>query len=284
VAAAGSPTVRRRRLAVELRRLRGNNRTGGEIARALGWSPAKISRYELGQGGFPLDEVGKLLDFYGVTEPRRTQFLDLAADANARGWWEDYADDLQPKYTEYIGLEAEAHTVAAWNNYIVPGLLQTKEYARQLNVGYDSVMPTASAILDRLVQVRMTRQELLERDPPLRLSAVIDESVLLRQIGDRALMHAQLLRLAEVGSLPSVELRVLPMASGSSLVSDSFTIFKFESLADVVSMETLKSEMYVEGDSETHLYKVVFDGLVKASLPPPDSRDLIMQTAARLWT
>ena len=92
---SASPTVRRRRLAAELRRLRGG-RTGTTVAKALGWSPAKVSRYELGQGTFPLEEIEKLLDYYGVTEPRRAQLLDLAAEANERAWWYDYADALSP--------------------------------------------------------------------------------------------------------------------------------------------------------------------------------------------
>lgn len=286
MATDGSPTVRRRRLAAELRRLRGK-RTGGTVAKALGWSPAKISRYELGQGGFPLHEVERLLDYYGVSEPRRTQLLGLAADANARGWWEDFDDTLTPEYMEYIGLEAEAQTVAAWSNYVIPGLLQTEDYARQLNVGYNSVVPTPSGILERLVQVRMIRQELLKRDPPLRFSAVIDESVLRRQIGSPELMRAQLLHLAEVASFPNVDLRVLPLTARTFPASDSFTIFKFESwadflagrLADVVSTESLKTEMYVEDESGTHLYQLVFDGLVRASLSPSATRELIVRLA-----
>ena len=114
MAASASPTVRRRRLAAELRRLRGA-RTGGAVAKALGWSPAKISRYELGQSNFPLDEVEKLLDFYGVTEPRRGQLLALATEANQRGWWEDYADALTPDYMEFLGLEAEATAASEWH-------------------------------------------------------------------------------------------------------------------------------------------------------------------------
>lgn len=290
MAADGSPTVRRRRLAAELRRLRGK-RTGGTVAKALGWSPAKISRYELGQGGFPLHEVKRLLDYYGVAEPRRTQLLELAADANARGWWEDYADILHPGYIEYIGLEAEAHTVAHWNNYVVPGILQTEEYARELNVGYNSVIPTPPGVLDRLVRVRMIRQELLKGERPLQLKVVVDESVLQRQVGSSALMYAQLQHLAKISHLPSVELRIVPLASGSSLVSDSFTIFKFESradllagrLADVVSTESLRTEMYVEGESDTYLYHLVFNGLISVSLSKSDTRELILQTADRLW-
>jgi hypothetical protein len=292
VAASASPTVRRRRLAAELRRLRGA-RTGGEVATALAWSPAKISRYELGQTNFPPDEVEKLLDFYGVAEPRRGQLLTLAAEAGQRGWWEEYADVLAPEFMEFIGLEAEADSMAHWQVGVIPGLLQTEEYARELNIGYRSVIPTPPGVLERLVRVRMIRQELLSREPPFRLSVVMDESVLLRKIGDRVLMHAQLLRLAAAADLPNVGLRVMPLSNReTSLVADSFTILSFGSqptheadkLADVVSTEGVTSELYVEGESDTYLYRLVFQGLVNASLSPADSQHLIRQTAERLWT
>jgi hypothetical protein len=291
VAASASPTVRRRRLAAELRRLRGR-RTGGAVANALGWSPAKISRYELGQSSFPLDEVEKLLDFYGVTEPRRGQLLDLAEEANQRGWWEEYADVLAPEYMEFIGLEAEADTMAHWQIGVVPGLLQTEEYARRLNAGYQSVIPTPPGILDRLVRVRMIRQGLLTRDPPLRLSVVIDEAVLLRKIGDRGLMHAQLQHLTAVADLPNVELRIMPLSGReTSLVADSFAILSFGpqatgeagKLSDVVSTENVTTELYVEGETGTYLYRLVFRGLLNASLSPADSQNLIRRTADELW-
>jgi len=120
VTSSASPTVRRRRLAAELRRLRGS-RTGSTVAKDLGWSPAKVSRYELGQGTFPLEEIEKLLDYYSVPEPRRAQLLDLAAEANERAWWYDYADDLSPAYMEFIGLEAEAASALVWQAAAVPG-------------------------------------------------------------------------------------------------------------------------------------------------------------------
>jgi transcriptional regulator with XRE-family HTH domain len=291
VAASASPTVRRRRLAAELRRLRGL-RTGGAVAKALGWSPAKISRYELGQTNFPLDEVEKLLDFYEVTEPRRGQLLALAQEANQRGWWEGYADVLAPQYMEFVGLEAEADTMAHWQLAVVPGLLQTEDYARRLNAGYQSVIPTPPSILDRLVRVRMIRQELLTRDPPLRLSVVIDEAVLLRKIGDRGLMHAQLEHLAAVADLPNVELRIMPLSSRETpLVADSFAILSFgrqatdeaDKLADVVSTENVASESYVVGETDTYLYRLVFQGLLNASLSPADSQHLIRRTTDELW-
>ena len=289
VATAGSPTVRRRRLAAELRRLRGS-RTGTEVSRALGWSPAKISRYELGRSGFPLDEVEKLLDFYDVTESHRSHLISLAEDANQRGWWEEYTNALAPEYMEFIGLEAEAASVAHWQADVVPGLLQTEEYARQLNDAYQSVVPTPPGILDQLVRVRMIRQGLLTRsDAPLQLSAVIDEAVLLRKIGDRRLMSAQLQHLARVAELPNVGLRILPLNRDTSLVADSFVIFSFHSvdqtskLGDVVSAESLKSELYVEGETDTYRYRLIFQGLADASLSAADSQILIAQTAEHHW-
>jgi transcriptional regulator with XRE-family HTH domain len=267
-------------------------RTGGAVARALGWSPAKISRYELGQSSYPLDAVEKLLDFYEVTEPRRGQLLGLAVEANERGWWEEYADVLAPEFMEFIGLEAEADTVAHWQVGVVHGLLQTEDYARKLNAGYQSVIPTPPRILERLVRVRMIRQELLSRDPPLRLSAILDEAVLRRKIGDRGLMRAQLLHLAAAAEMPNVELRIMPLSNReTSLVADSFTILSFgpqdtdeaDKLADIVSTESVTSELYVEGETGTYRYSLVFQGLLNASLSPADSQHLIRQIANELW-
>lgn len=288
--ASGSPTVRRRRLAAELRRLRGN-RTGGAVAQALGWSPAKISRYELGQGGFPLHEVEKLLDFYGVTEPRRTQFLDLAADANARGWWEDFADVLTPEYVEFIGLEAEAHSESHFQVETVPGLLQTRDYAWHIHNAVQSTLPTPPSVIERRVEVRMTRQRVLtERIPRLELTAVIDESALLRKVGNRATMHAQLLHLDKQAELTNVVIRVLPLQRDSSVMTGSFVIFGFNPegtpggpLGDVVSTESVASEVYVEGETDTYAYRLAFRSLADAALPPEESRALIREIAERVW-
>jgi transcriptional regulator with XRE-family HTH domain len=291
VAASGSPAVRRRRLAAELRRLRGG-RTGTEVARALGWSPSKISRYEQGRSTLLFDEVSKLLDLYGVSDPERGLLLSLALDASQRGWWEDYADALPEESLAFIGLEAEAVSVAQWQVEVVPGLLQTEDYARQVYAGYQHVVPTTSpGVVERRVRVRMKRQEVLARDPPLQLSVVIDESVLLRRMGAREIMRAQLERLAAAAELGNVDLRVLPLNNENSLVADSFVIFGFGTnsvddsvlLHDVVSTEGVKSETYVEGETDTHLYRLVFQGLVKASLPPCESLRLIRRTAEDVW-
>lgn len=286
---SASPTVRRRRLAAELRRLRGSSRTGITVAKALGWSAAKVSRYELGQGTFPLEEIEKLLDYYGVTEPRRAQLLALAVEANERAWWDDYADALPAGYMEFIGLEAEAATAAEWHLAAVPGLLQTENYARAIHAAHQRVVLMPPSFVERRVHVRMLRQQVLTtRNPPLELSAVIDESVLLRKVGSPAVMFEQLCHLAEIAQLPNVEVRIRRLGSDASLMADSFVVLGFGpeggagKLGDVVSTEGAEQNLYVEGETETHVFRLLFKEFAAASLPPDDSRELILETAQQL--
>jgi hypothetical protein len=286
---AASPTVGRRRLAAELRALRGA-RTGGTVASALRWSPAKISRYELGQTSFPRQEIEKLLDFYEVTEPRRGQLLALAADANARGWWEEYSDVLPPGYMELIGLEAEAASIVEWQNEAIPGLFQTNEYSFEVHSAFQSVVRMPPGHIARRSQVRMIRQRVLtERDPRLELSVVIDESVLLRKVGSHDLMFDQLRHLADMGELPNVELRVLPLHRGTALMADSFAVLGFSrqdeavKLGDVVTTESVTTHVSIEGEVDTYIYRLIFQAFLDATLSADESRDLILETAERVW-
>jgi hypothetical protein len=292
MAPSGSPTVRRRRLAAELRRLRGN-RTGSEVSRGVAWSTTKISRAESGRESIPPPEVEKLLDYYGVTDPLRGRLLELAEDATQRGWWEDYADALTPQYMEFIGLEAEAASSLQLQADAVPGLLQTEDYARQLNAAYQTVVPTTPpSVFDRFLRARMRRQERLTREPVLQLSVVLDEAVLLRRVGDRGVMHAQLERLAGAAELPNVDLRVLPLNRDIALLAGSFVIMSFgsgamsgaASLGDVVSTENLNTELYIEGETDTYLYRLFFQALIKASLSSAESRQLIVTTMQSIWS
>ena len=286
---SASPTVRRRRLAVELRRLRGG-RTGTTVAKALGLVAAKVSRYELGQGTFPLEEIEKLLEYYGVTEPRRAQLLDLAAEANERAWWDDYADALSPQYMEFIGLEAEAVSELEWQVEAVPGLLQTEEYARAIHTAHQRVVLMPPGIFERRIRARMIRQELLTtRNPPLVLSVVIDEAVLLRKVGSREVMARQLRHLAEMTQLPNVELRILPLEGESSLMAESFVVFGFSPehetsrLGNVVSTESVENYFSIEGETDTYTFRLFFLAFTAAALSPDDSRELILETTRRLW-
>jgi transcriptional regulator with XRE-family HTH domain len=292
MAPSGSPMVRRRRLAAELRRLRGN-RTGSEISRAVGWSPTKVSRAESGRESIPPAEVERLLDYYGVSEPLRGRLLGLAEDATGRGWWDDYSDAVSPQLLEFIGLEAEAVSTLQWQADVVPGLMQTEDYIRQLNAAYQTVVTTTPpSVYDRFTRVRMLRQQRLTHEPVLQLSVVMDEAVLLRRIGDRELMRAQLSQLADIAKLPNVELQVLPLNRKTALLAGSFVIMSFGSrgmgeagsLGDVVSTESLNTELYIEGETDTHLYRLFFQALAKASLSPAESRQLIVTTMERVWS
>jgi hypothetical protein len=291
MAASGSPTVRRRRLAAELRRLRGS-RTGSEVSTGVGWSTTKISRAESGRETLPPSEVEKLIDYYEVKDPLRARLLGLAEDAIQRGWWDEYTDALSPEYMEFIGLEAEAASTLQWQSDVVPGLLQTEGYAKQLDAAFQRIKPTTPPVVhERFLRVRALRQERLTREPVLHLSVVMDEAVLLRAVGDRDVMRTQLASLAKAGELPNVELRVLPFNRNRALVAASFVILGFgsrggpeaTSLGDVVSTESLNTELYVEGEADTYFYRLFFQALSEAALPPAESRHMIIESMERAW-
>ena len=260
-------------------------RTSGRI---LGWSKAKVSRYELAQGGLKPADVARLLEFYGVQGNHREQLLALAEEATYKGWWEAYSDVLTEGHLAYIGLEAEATSILEWQINVVPGLLQTEQYAREVLSGYQEVATISPRAIERRLETRLIRQQLLTRDEPLEYVALLDESVLHRQRGDRSVMHAQLQRLADVSELPNVTIRILPLKRNHGLAVDSFSVLQFgkaheTTLHDVVSLEHLSSELYVEGDTDTHQFKLAFNHLVEESLSPQESRELILAVSSQLW-
>jgi transcriptional regulator with XRE-family HTH domain len=286
---SGSPTVRRRRLAAALRALRADSgRTADDVGRALGWSKAKISRYELARGGLRPADVARLLDVYGVVGARREQLLALAEEAVHKGWWEAYADVLTEGHLNFIGLEAEATSILEWQINVVPGLLQTERYARDVLSGYDEVETISPRAIQRLVETRLTRQQLVTRDEPLELTVVLDESVLRRRRGDRAAMYAQLQHLAEISERQNVTIHILPLEERHGLAVDSFAIMEFggsdeATLHDLVSLEHMLNEIYIEGDADTHHFRRAFTHLVSGSLPPQQSRELILAIAREVW-
>jgi transcriptional regulator with XRE-family HTH domain len=286
----GSPTVRRRRLAAELRRLREQSgQTAEAVGKILGWSKAKVSRYELAQSGLKPSDVESLLNVYGVHGERREQLLALAEEATQKGWWEAYADVLTEEHAAFIGLEAEATSVLQWQVNVIPGLLQTEEYARDIFLGYQVVSRSAPAVIERRVQTRMIRQQVLTRDKPLDLTVILDESVLRRQRGDRTMMHAQLKHLAEAANRPNVNLRILPLAGPKRLALDSFQILKFgraheTPLHDVVSAESLINYLYVEGETGTFEFALAFEYLAQESLGTEESREFVLRIAEQLWS
>jgi transcriptional regulator with XRE-family HTH domain len=287
--APSSPTVRRRRLAAELRAIReSRGKSGDAVAAALKWSPSKISRYERARTGLRPSEVERLLDYYKITGPHRELLLALAEDAAQKGWWEEFGDSLSEDYQQFIGLEHEATSIAIWHVDVVAGLLQTEAYARHIISSYSKVEPVAPGMIGRLVRVRMRRQEVLDRDG-FQLSVVLDESVLRRRIGATSVMYEQLQRLAREADRPNVTLRVLPLDAQHSVSVESFVIFGFgvdseAMLQDVVSTEQLVSGFTLEGERETYLHRIALQMLSEASLDPAASKALILETAEALWS
>ena len=287
--APGSPTVRRRRLAAELRGIReSKGKSGDAVAAALKWSPSKISRYERARTGLRPREVERLLDYYEITGPRRALLLGLAEDAAQKGWWEEFTDSLSEDYKQFIGLEHEATSMAIWHVDVVTGLLQTEDYARHIIGSYSRVEPVAPGMVGRLVRVRMRRQQVLSRDG-LQVSVVLDESVLKRRIGAESVMYDQLMRLVKEADRPNLTLQVLPLDAQHSVFGESFVIFSFGQdadamLQDVVSTEHLRSGFTLEGERDTYLHRIAFQMLSEAALDPVASRALILETAESYWS
>jgi len=287
--APASPTVRRRRLAAELRGIREDKgKSGDAVAAALRWSPSKISRYERARTGLRPQEVARLLDYYQITGPRRALLLGLAEDAAQKGWWEEFAESLSDDYKQFIGFEHEAASMAIWHVDVVTGLLQTEAYARHIISSYSRIEPLPPGMIGRMVGVRLRRQQVLDREE-LQLSVVLDESVLKRRIGDESVMYEQLQRLVRDGDRPNLTLQILPLSAQHMVFGESFVIFGFRDDSDalqqdVVITEQLRSSVTLEGERETYLHRIAFQALSDASLSPAESRALILDTAESYWS
>ncbi len=287
--APASPTVRRRRLAAELREIRESKGKSGEaVAAALKWSPSKISRYERARTGLRPRDVERLLDYYQIAGPRRALLLELAEDAAQKGWWEEFADTLSEDYRQFIGLEHEATSMAIWHVYVVTGLLQTESYARHIISSYGRVEPMTPGMIGRLVRVRARRQQVLDRDG-LQLSVVLDESVLRRRVGNEPVMYEQLQHLAREADRPNLTLQILPLSAQHTVFGESFVIFGFGEdsdamLQDVVSAEHMRDGSSQEGEKETYLHRIAYQMLAEASLDPAASKALILETAESHWS
>jgi transcriptional regulator with XRE-family HTH domain len=288
----GSLTIGRRRLAAELRRLRElANLTGDDVADQLGWSGSKVSRIELNRIGVKSADLTKLLDLYGVGGAHRAELLGLAQAPRSKGWWEAYADVVSAEYAGYIELEAEAETALCWSAQLVHGLLQTEDYMRAAMESHVEWMPvTPSGRIRRLIEVRLARQRLVTEDKSLNLSVVLDESVLLRRMGQARVMRRQLEHLLSVSGLPNLTLRVLPLAGTHPIGTGSFTVLAFppvlavEPPADAVYLEQLvRNEVYADKEDEVYQYRVAFERLTAGSLDPDQSRELIARAAGETW-
>jgi transcriptional regulator with XRE-family HTH domain len=278
------PTVRRRRLGRELRRIReGRGLTLEAAARRLDRTFSSLSKIERGVQGLRHGELAFILDQYGVTgENLRQALLALRKDANKKGWWLDYKDRIEPSLLDYISLESDASAIRSFEALHLPGLLQTKDYARAI-IG-TGVPSLASRRLDELVSVRMARQQILRTTQPL-LWSVIDEAALHRSFGGRGVMRDQLRHLVEISQHGCVTLQVLPFASGAHPGKEGpFTLLDVGERGElmIVLIESLTHSWYLEEDEDVHRHRLVFDHLCATALSAVDSRALIERVMSAL--
>ncbi|MBT2476723.1 helix-turn-helix transcriptional regulator [Streptomyces sp. ISL-94] len=271
-----NPTVSRRRLGSELRRLReSSGMTTQQVAARLLISQPKISLLENGRRLIKPRDVRDLCELYGVRDQRRVDHLmQMARESGQQGWWNAY-DDIP--YGAYIGLEAEAAAIRFYEPLVVPGLLQTPAYARAVIAG---TIPhaTAEQAATRL-QVRMRRQDRL-RAPghPLRLWAVMDESALSRVVGSREVMREQLDHLTHLSAQPHITMQVLPHEVGAHPgVSGQFSLLEFADATDVsvVYLERFTSDLYLEKRSDVRRYSAMYAHLQAQALSPEATRHFI---------
>ena len=275
-----SPTVRRRELGARLRALRlEHGLTVEDVAERMEVSPAKISRIETAARGVSLADVRFLCDLYSVSRDDREQLLTLTRESRRQSWWQQYG--LPEALSTYIGLEDAAASIQQYETSIVPALLQTEDYAHALVTGVGFDAPPDQ--VDQLVAARMTRQNILGSDTPPSLWAVIDEAALHRSVGGPEIMRTQLAALAERSRIGNVTLQVIPYQTGAHPgVNSSFIILHLEEVQDVVYVEGLIGNFYLQSPNDVSRYRRTFDQLRALALGPQDSRALIHSVAERL--
>jgi transcriptional regulator with XRE-family HTH domain len=281
-----SPTVRRRRLRYELRRLRDEHGlTIEQVQEASGGDikAPSISRWENGERSVRPTDLRLLLDIYQVDGERREALLTLARQAKERGWWQSYASAIPEWFQVYVGLEAEASTVRVYESELVDGLLQTPDYYRAFLGAAPAAAADAEA--ERKIEVRLARQERLTGEDPPEYWAVLNEAVIRRVVGGAEVMAAQLDHIAEMAALPQVNVQVLPFAAGVHPAMDgSFRILGFPEPGDpdVVYLENQAGSLYLEEAAEIDRYARMFSHLIAKALDPEESRRLIARIAADL--
>jgi len=284
MAAGTGPAVRRRQLMTELKRLRESaGLTQEDVAGQLDWHPTKIMRIETGRTAPHPNDVRVMLGLYGVADTGiLAGLLKLAKDARQRGWWYSYKDVLLSRFELFLGLESEADSIRDFELSMIPGLLQTDDYARELIRG---LMAFDAAEIERRVELRMARQQTLDRADAPHLWAILDEAAVHRVVGGKAIMKAQLLHLANSAERGRTTIQVLPFSAGPHPgQAGPFIILGFAEPTEpeVVYMETVGGNLYVDKSEEVRLFTTVFDQLRAVALSPSQSAAMLLALAGEL--
>jgi transcriptional regulator with XRE-family HTH domain len=281
---AKAPSARARQLAAELRRLReAMGLTGEEVASRLNWSASKVSRIETSRTAVTASDLRTLLDLYQITGSTRDRLAELGRTANQRGWWDAYGETLSYGYSTFLALENDAESERFYGQMLVPGILQTRAYAEEIMRA--SLLATPPGEVARRVDARMTRQHLLAKEEPLRLTTILDESVLRRQVGGPGIMASQIAHLIEMAALPHLTLQIMPFSRGAHIaMTGSFSLLRFPgpTASYVVYLENMTGELFIESEIESYHYALAFDRLAEFSLSPEESVDFAAQLAREI--
>jgi transcriptional regulator with XRE-family HTH domain len=277
-----TPTVRLRRLAAELRSLRSSSGlTRDEVVERTGINAVTMYRIEHARVRPQTRTLRTLLDLYGVEKEQQAELVGWLRDARERGWLHAYQSELPEQYMNFIGFEGEARSSWNYESLFLPGLLQTEDYARAVIRGG---FPTASRDeIERRVEVRMERQEVLRNDNPLELWGIVDEAALRRQVGGQAVMRAQLRHVLDASDLPNVTFQVIPFDVGAHAgMPGSFVFLQFadEAIPQVIYVDSMAGELFLEEESDIRRYRLVFEHLRAVAASPDASRSLLASIVA----
>jgi transcriptional regulator with XRE-family HTH domain len=276
-----TPTVRHRRLAAELRRLReAADLTQEDVSERTGKDRSTLYRLEHAQQRPQRSTLIQLLDLYDVDQERRAELLALLRQAGQRGWMQTYRSDLPEIYSDYISFESEALSVWNYESLFVPGLLQTEDYARAVIRGG---LPAASdEQVENRVMARMERQAVLTTESPPQLWAIMDEAAVRRLVGGRTVMREQLSRLRDAAALPNVTVQVIPYDAGAHPgMPGSFIVLDFPDAPDqsLVYLDSMAGDLFLEDAAEIRRYILIFEHLRAAALRPDQSTSLMAAIA-----
>lgn len=276
-----NPTVRRRELAKYFRELRHERGYQLEqVAEALGASLAKASRLESGARGISLGDAGILIEFYGLPEAERNRIMEFAKEGQRRGWWQRV--DLPTPLRTFIGLEQSALAINEYSTSVVPGLLQTPEYAAAIVQSGPGITPK---VTETRISVRLARQRVLRLPDPPEFWVVIDEAAITRIMGSREVMRAQLEYLHDVTTRPKITLQLIPFEAGAhpGLNSDFILLqLSNDRLSDVVYAEGLVGSLFKDAPDDIRLYHRAWAQLRAIALGPQESRQRIAGMVERL--
>lgn len=276
----------RRKLGIELRLLREAAKlTADEAAAALETSASTISRSETGKVNVHPRDVDAMLRLYGLTDDRKREALvAIARKSRERGWWHAFRSVVSTDLANYISIEYGASSIRIFQTLLMPGLLQTKDYARSVATVFPR--PHSPETVEQLIEIRLRRQEMmLHKTEPVPLKVVLDESVLHRSIGGRSVMQGQLLRLLELAQGDTVSLQILPYAVGAHIgLGGPFTLFGFAEPMDldIVHVENHVNFILVDDEDDIRHYEIVFQRVQESALPESESLALVQEIAEGL--